>query len=95
MMARLNTTRAIARARHLAAMSLAWATGSGKHVVMHTGSRVAHRIRRNLTPQRLFSFPHLLVIFWMIILLWGERWVFDSKVDKCDWEHWEDWVRRG
>lgn len=29
----------------------------------------------------------------MVILLWGECWVFDSKVARCDWDHWEDWVR--
>lgn len=54
--------------------------------------KAARQIRRNLTARRLLSFPHFLFIFWMLILLWGERWVFDSKIQKCDWENWEEWV---
>jgi hypothetical protein len=93
MMARLNTARLSARARHMAMATFTWVTGSGKRLAVHTGSRHAHRVRRNLAPARLLSFPHLLVLFWIIIILWGERWVFDSKVDDCDWDHWENWVR--
>lgn len=40
---------------------------------------------------RLLSFPHLLVAMWVFVLLWGERWVFESRVDHCDWDRWEQW----
>ena len=56
-------------------------------------SRAAFQFRRNLTRQRLLSFPHLIVLFWVFVLLWGERWIFATKVRSCDWDHWEDWVR--
>lgn len=66
--------------------------GPGRQRARLVALRVLHRVGINLQPRRLMSFPHLLVAFWFIILLWGERWVFDSKVDNCDWHHWEDWV---
>ncbi|KAG9258154.1 calcineurin-like phosphoesterase-domain-containing protein [Emericellopsis atlantica] len=55
--------------------------------------RAVHRLAVNLTPRRVLSFPHLLVGVWMVVLLWGERWVFDSRVASCDWDHWEDWPK--
>lgn len=51
------------------------------------------RLRLNLSYNRLFSFPHLLVAAWIVVLLWGERWVFHSAVEECAWEKWEKWVR--
>ena len=69
-----------------------YARGHGKQRARQALWRVTHRIGINLQPRRLLSFPHLLVLFWFVVLMWGERWVFDSKVDKCDWDHWEDWV---
>lgn len=69
-----------------------YAKGPGRQRATLLGLRALHRIKINLTPRRLLSFPHLLVAFWIIILLWGERWIFDSRVDSCDWDHWEDWV---
>ncbi len=55
--------------------------------------RAGYQFRRNMTRRRLLSFPHLLVFFWVFVLLWGERWIFATKVRSCDWDHWEDWVR--
>ena len=55
-------------------------------------SRAAFQFRRNLTRQRLLSFPHLIALFWVFVLLWGERWKFATKIRSCDWDHWEDWV---
>ncbi|KAL2183787.1 hypothetical protein L209DRAFT_757050 [Thermothelomyces heterothallicus CBS 203.75] len=52
---------------------------------------MAHRLRLNLTYNRLLSFPHLLVAAWVVLLLWGERWVFHSKVESCHWRNWENW----
>ncbi|KAI8312851.1 hypothetical protein K4K61_009485 [Colletotrichum sp. SAR11_59] len=49
------------------------------------------QLRQNLTARRLLSFPHLLVCLWMLILLWGERWVFSSRVADCRWSNWESW----
>lgn len=52
----------------------------------------AHRVKVNLAARRLLSFPHLLVVLWMLVMLWGERWTFTRQVQSCDWDHWEDWV---
>lgn len=56
------------------------------------GGRAVRRLRRNLTLRRLLSFPHLVVAVWIFVILYGERWVFNSKVASCDWDHWENWV---
>ncbi|RYP59461.1 hypothetical protein DL769_008520 [Monosporascus sp. CRB-8-3] len=53
--------------------------------------RAGYQFRRNMTRRRLLSFPHLIVALWVIVLLWGERWIFAAKVRSCDWDHWEDW----
>lgn len=65
-----------------------WTRGPGRLLAL----RIAHRVRRNLSGRRLLSFPHLVVLFWVVILLWGERWVFGTKVQSCDWDRWENWV---
>ncbi|KAG5980634.1 hypothetical protein E4U55_003817 [Claviceps digitariae] len=73
---------------------LAWICGPGREAVVAFAARTAHQIRRNLVSRRVFCFPHFLFLFWMVILLWGERWVFDSKVEKCDWGTWEKWPKQ-
>jgi hypothetical protein len=52
----------------------------------------ARNLRRELAPRRLFSLPHILVAFWLLLLLWGERWVFATRVQRCRWDQWENWV---
>ena len=54
--------------------------------------RSAQQLRQNLTMRRLLSFPHLLVLAWVFVLLWGERWVFHTRVETCHWSNWEKWV---
>jgi hypothetical protein len=43
-------------------------------------------------PRRLLCLPHLLVLAWLLVLLWGERWVFQSAIKACEWSQWERWV---
>lgn len=64
----------------------------GRHIAYATILSQVHRLRQNLTYRRLVSFPHLIVAVWVVVLLWGERWVFHSKVEDCDWSNWEKWV---
>ncbi|KAG6010014.1 hypothetical protein E4U21_000455 [Claviceps maximensis] len=73
---------------------LAWICGPGREAATTLALRTAHQIRRNLVARRVLSFPHFLFLFWMVILLWGERWVFDSKVQRCDWANWEKWPKQ-
>ncbi|UKZ75355.1 hypothetical protein TrVFT333_003036 [Trichoderma virens FT-333] len=54
---------------------------------------VMRQVRRNLTANRLLSSPHLLAFFWMLLLLWGERWIYTNHVSVCDWKSWEDWPK--
>lgn len=53
---------------------------------------VAHQLRRNMALRRLLSAPHVLVLVWVLVMLWGERWVFHTTVERCRWENWEKWV---
>lgn len=55
---------------------------------------ILHWVRHNLSMRRLFSFPHALVAVWVLLLLWGQGWVFHSRVERCHWSSWESWVRR-
>jgi hypothetical protein len=60
------------------------------------GTRIPRSLRhmeRNWHWRRLLSLPHLFVAVWLVTLLWGERWVFQSAVKACQWGNWEDWVR--
>lgn len=64
----------------------------GRHMALAAVLSAAHRLRQNLAYRRLFSFPHLLVVVWVLVLFWGERWAFRSKVGSCRWSNWENWV---
>ncbi|KAK1755041.1 calcineurin-like phosphoesterase-domain-containing protein [Echria macrotheca] len=63
----------------------------GRFMVLAALVSFARQLRRNLTFNRLFSFPHLLVALWMFVMLWGERWTFHTKVESCHWDNWEKW----
>lgn len=64
----------------------------GRRIAYGTLLSSVYRLRLNLAYGRLVSFPHLLVVLWVVVLLWGERWVFHSKVESCHWSNWEHWV---
>ncbi|KJZ76156.1 hypothetical protein HIM_04612 [Hirsutella minnesotensis 3608] len=70
-----------------------WARGPGRRLATAMALSACDRIGKNLTPRRLLSFPHAVVLVWMVILLWGERWIFDSKVKDCAWKNWEKWPK--
>ncbi|KAI1127094.1 hypothetical protein F5Y10DRAFT_243410 [Nemania abortiva] len=74
-------------------MRRAWTYGNGRgrHTAWNLAVKGGHQLRRNMVRRRLLSFPHLLVALWILVLLWGERWTFASKVNRCDWDHWEAW----
>ena len=78
--------------QHLALQLWIWARGPGRDLAMSLSLSALQRLYRNMAPRRLFSLPHLLVLFWAVVLLWGERWVFGSKVEDCAWGDWEKWV---
>ncbi|KAM3433800.1 hypothetical protein MY4824_005794 [Beauveria thailandica] len=80
-------------AQRQAQRALAWLQGPGFRAATAVILTVAHQVRRNLVARRLFSLPHALVAIWIVILFWGERWVFDSKVENCSWDHWEQWPK--
>ncbi|OAG39403.1 hypothetical protein AYO21_06419 [Fonsecaea monophora] len=44
------------------------------------------RIRR-----RLLSLPSALVLLWICVLFWGERYTFQQSVARCVWRQWESW----
>ncbi|RDL33180.1 uncharacterized protein BP5553_08619 [Venustampulla echinocandica] len=55
-------------------------------------SRISRPLRRWYWPRSLLNLPHLLVAVWFLTLLWGERWVFQSSIEACDWRKWERWL---
>ncbi|KAF5518818.1 Uncharacterized protein CGCA056_v009767 [Colletotrichum aenigma] len=67
-----------------------WQT-RGRRMTINMLYQAGWQLRQNLTARRLLSFPHLLVCLWLLILLWGERWVFSSRVADCRWSNWESW----
>lgn len=92
-----NSTSAIDNFRvfvaHILRSSFRFWRERGHHMAYAAMLSMAHRLRQNLTYNRLLSFPHLLVAVWVVVLLWGERWVFHSAVESCRWDNWESWVR--
>ncbi|GJN79741.1 hypothetical protein PLIIFM63780_003260 [Purpureocillium lilacinum] len=90
-MSALDEFKAVARRR--ARLLWAWARGPGRQLVGTLSLAALHQLRRNLAPRRLFSFPHALFVIWVVILLWGERWVFETKIADCDWHTWEHWPK--
>jgi hypothetical protein len=47
---------------------------------------------RNWNPRQLLCLPHFFVALWLVLLLWGERWVFQDSIKACQWDIWEKWV---
>jgi hypothetical protein len=43
-------------------------------------------------PRAIFNLPNLCILLWIVVLLWGERWVFTSSITACEWTGWENWV---
>ncbi|CAG8974931.1 hypothetical protein HYALB_00007608 [Hymenoscyphus albidus] len=39
------------------------------------------------------NLPHALIAVWFVVLLWGERWVFQNAVEDCRWGNWERWPK--
>lgn len=77
--------------RQIQSLQRSW-NARGKRATLAFLLEVTYQLRRNLTLRRLSSFPHLLVIIWAVVLLWGERWIFHTKVESCHWSNWEKWV---
>lgn len=70
-----------------------WDRQSYSSVSTH-GSRIPRSLRnaQRWNPRRLLSLPHLFVLLWLVLLLWGERWAFERAVSACEWRKWESWV---
>ena len=47
--------------------------------------------RREWNFRRLFSLANALVVIWWVVLYWGEKGVFNSTIESCNWEAWEKW----
>jgi hypothetical protein len=69
-----------------------YCSGPGRIAAANFAMQTGQHMRRNLSWRRVLSFPHLVVLLWVIVMLWGEKWVFSSRVASCDWDHWEKWA---
>jgi hypothetical protein len=54
------------------------------------GNGVQGRFRRIVN--HIFSLSTALILFWKVVLFWGELWVFEERVSSCQWQGWETWV---
>ncbi|KAI0107860.1 hypothetical protein GGR51DRAFT_515293 [Nemania sp. FL0031] len=81
----------MAGVRSMVQRAWTYGNGRGRRTAWALAVKGGHQLRRNMVRRRLLSFPHLLVALWILVLFWGERWTFASKVNRCDWDHWEDW----
>ena len=84
-----SVKRLVSRA---ASSAYTFSRGNGAKMAAGFVTRTVWHVRRNLTRRRLLSFPHLIVLLWLLVLLRGERWLFHWKVEQCKWHKWEDWV---
>lgn len=75
-------------------MQRLWDRQSYESISTHPSKipRVLRRAQSDWNVRRLLSLPHLLVVVWALVLLWGERWVFQSSIEACEWRKWERWV---
>ncbi|KAK8181425.1 hypothetical protein BC567DRAFT_223147 [Phyllosticta citribraziliensis] len=62
---------------------------SGLEQVGIYNSRAPASRRWNL--RRVFSLPNFVILLWIFYLRWGERTVFRSAIQACDWSNWESW----
>jgi hypothetical protein len=81
-----------AGSRSMLARLWRYSSGPGRVAATNFAMQSGQQMRRSFTWSRVLSFPHLLALFWAVVMLWGERWVFPSRVASCDWDHWEKWV---
>ena len=42
--------------------------------------------------RKIFSLTTALILAWICILAWGERYVFATSLASCQWHLWEQWV---
>ncbi|KAI7496591.1 hypothetical protein KC357_g426 [Hortaea werneckii] len=60
----------------------------------HAASQHWRRLTRRLPILRRFSLAiTLLTLLWLYTLHWGERSVFASSIESCQWPTWEKWPR--
>jgi hypothetical protein len=48
--------------------------------------------RRDWNFRRLLTLPNALVLLWWVVLYWGESGTFNSAIESCNWDKWENWV---
>lgn len=54
--------------------------------------RTLHEAQQRFHPRRLLNLPNAFIVIWILVLLWGERWVFEGSINECQWASWERWV---
>lgn len=67
--------------------------GGDRHTYSNVSTGQKRRGGWNWNWKALFKLPHLFIAVWVLVLWWGERWVFWNAVRECEWDRWERWVR--
>lgn len=52
--------------------------------------QIQRRVKTNW--RNWFNVPNACILIWAVLLLWGERWTFESAIKACKWKNWERWV---
>lgn len=54
--------------------------------------RTIRRWKQRIGVRTFINVPNAFILIWFLVLLWGEKWVFEDSIAACDWKSWEKWV---
>ncbi len=70
--------------------------GCARYTIVNSATfrvpRTWQEARQRFHPRGLLNLPNAFIFIWIIVLLWGERWVFEESISACQWASWERWV---
>ena len=56
------------------------------------GRPYSEEVKRKGWARQLLTVVLLLQVVWVYTLYWGERSIYSSAIEACDWRYWERWV---
>lgn len=75
--------------RVLGALGNFYNRSTNKHWRPHQRRRGA---RKQWSVKGAVSVRNLVRAMWVLLVWWGERRVFDTAIQECLWDNWEEWV---
>lgn len=69
------------------------ATMSEDHLRRKRNRPYSEEAKRKGWVRQAITVVLFLQLGWVYTLYWGERSIYSSAIQACDWRHWENWVR--